>query len=247
MKIVFLGTNGWYSTGTGNTPCVLVDTKQYYLIFDAGDGIQSLDKHITANKPVYLFLSHFHLEHIHGLHILPKFRLQSTMHIFGQPGTKAILGRLIDHPFTAPLHRLQFKIEVNDLTEGTHHVPFPVTCKPLVHADPCFGYRVELDGKTIAFCTDTGVCDNAVALGAGADLLIHECAFKSGQHSDLWPHTNPEQAGEVARRAGARTLALFHFDAYYYRTLEERKEAERVARTVFPNTVAAMDGMELEV
>ena len=30
MKIIFLGTNGWYTSPTGNTPCILID---YYCLF----------------------------------------------------------------------------------------------------------------------------------------------------------------------------------------------------------------------
>jgi len=55
MKVIFLGTNGWYDTKTGNTPCVLIDTKTHYIILDAGDGIYKLDKYITTQKPIYLF------------------------------------------------------------------------------------------------------------------------------------------------------------------------------------------------
>lgn len=247
MKIVFLGTNGWYSTGTGNTPCVLVETRDYYIVFDAGDGIYKLDKYITSGKPIYLFLSHFHLEHIIGVHILAKFKFQQKMFICGQPGTKKVLDYLVQHPFTVPLKSLPFEAEVIELTEGRHEVPFPVTCRFLWHADPCFGYRVELDGKVVAYCTDTGICDNSVALAKGADVLIHECSYKSGQVDKQWPHTVPEDAAQVAGRAGAKQLILFHFDAEVYTTLEERKEAAARARKTFGNTVAAVDGMELEV
>lgn len=247
MRIVFLGTNGWYSTETGNTPCVLLDTDQYYIVFDAGDGIHKLDRYIATDKPIYLFLSHFHLEHIHGLHILNKFRFGQDMLIYGQEGTKRVLDCLIQHPFTVPLDSLTFKVKVNELPEGTYGIPFPVTCRPLLHADPCFGYRVSLDGKTVAYCTDTGVCSGSLDLARNADVLIHECAYKSGQYSKEWPHTNPQEAAELARQAGVKQLILFHFAASIYRSIEERKQAETDARRIFENTVAATDGMEFVI
>ena len=43
MKITFLGTNGWYDSATGNTPSALIDTKDYYIILDAGFGIHKLN------------------------------------------------------------------------------------------------------------------------------------------------------------------------------------------------------------
>src|SRR4030042_6829664 len=172
MKIVFLGTNGWYSTETGNTPCVLVDSDNYYVVFDAGDGISKLDGYITSDKPIYLFLSHFHLEHIIGFHVVSKFRFRQGISVYGQKGTRRILKALIKHPFTVPLDELPTKIKIHELTEGTHNLPFTVTCKFLLHSDPCLGYRVTLDGKTIAYCTDTGIWGNSFELSKDARFLI---------------------------------------------------------------------------
>ena len=123
MKIVFLGTNGWYSTPTGNTPCVLVDSEEYYIIFDAGDGIYKLDRYITSDKPIYLFLSHFHLEHIFGFHILSKFRFKQGINVYGQKGTRSILNQFIQHPFTVPLSDLATIIKINELRKVPTNFP----------------------------------------------------------------------------------------------------------------------------
>jgi len=36
LKVIFLGTNGWYDTATGNTICTFVQTKRYDILLDAG-------------------------------------------------------------------------------------------------------------------------------------------------------------------------------------------------------------------
>ena len=247
MRIVFLGTNGWYSTETGNTPCVLIDSDEYYVVLDAGDGIYKLGDFITTGKPVYLFLSHFHLEHIFGFHIFARFKFEQGIHIYGQEGTRKILSRFVRHPFTVPFDDLPVRIKVNELSAGTHMVPFPVTCKFLLHSDPCLGYRINLDGKIIAYCTDTGICDNSLELARDADVLIHECATKPGYYSEKWPHTNAQEAAELAARANVKQLMLFHFDPSIYKTIDDRKQAEREARKIFGNTLAAIDGTVLTV
>ena len=81
----------------------------------------------------------------------------------------------------------------------------------------------------------------------GADLLITECAYKPGQSSEGWPHLNPELAAGIAKEAGAKKLALVHFDAAIYTTIEDRMMAEKAARTIFENAFAAMDDMQVEV
>ena len=88
MEIRLLGTNGWYDTKTGDTTCIFIDSKDYYLIFDAGNGIYKLESFIKKPKPVFLFLSHFHLDHISGLHILNKFDLLEGLTIAGQTGSE---------------------------------------------------------------------------------------------------------------------------------------------------------------
>jgi ribonuclease BN (tRNA processing enzyme) len=246
MKITFLGTNGWYDTNTGNTICTLIETKSCYIILDAGNGIYKADRYIKKAKPVYLFLSHFHLDHIIGLHILLKFKF-SSLNIFGQPGTSKIVPEFIGDIFSVPPNKLPYKCKIADVGEGWHNEPFKFRCLQLKHVSPCFGYRLEIDNKVISYCTDTGPCKEAVELSKDADLLISECAFKAGHENPGWPHMNPELAGKLAIESGAKKLALTHFDANEYQTLRERKEAERSARRIFKNTVAALDDMEQEI
>ena len=79
MKVTFLGTNGWFDTATGNTPSILVQSEKFDIILDAGNGIARADRYITQDKPVFLFLSHFHIDHIAGLHILVKFQFRNVV------------------------------------------------------------------------------------------------------------------------------------------------------------------------
>jgi ribonuclease BN (tRNA processing enzyme) len=58
-------------------------------------------------------------------------------------------------------------------------------------------------------------------------------------------HITPETASRVAARSGAKALALFHFDPNKYPTFESRRAAEDAARKIFPDAVAANDGMEI--
>jgi len=246
MKTIFLGTNGWYDSETGNTICTLIDAKDCYIILDAGIGIYKCERYMKKKKPVYLFLSHFHHDHLFGLHILLKFGFKS-LKIIGQPGTKNIVKNYLSRTFSAPISQLHYPCRVIDVKEGWHEIPFKFRCLQLKHASSCFGYRLEIDKKTISYCTDTGPCKEAVELSKDADLLISECAFKSGHENPGWPHMNPELAGKLAIESGAKKLALTHFDANEYQTLKERKEAERSAKKLYKNTFAAVDGMSLEV
>lgn len=246
MKITFLGTNGWYDTDCGNTVCTLIETKTSYLILDAGNGIYKADKYIKNGKPIYLFLSHFHLDYIEGLHTLAKFGFKSLT-IIGQPGTKRTIKEFMSPKYTVPINKLPYPCSVIDVTKGWHSIPLKFECLELVHASKCFGYRFEVEGKTISYCTDTGYCKNSVILSKDADLLMSECSLLSGKTTESWPHMNPESAARLARDARAKHLALTHFDAYEYKKLSDRRSALTAARKGFIRTTIAYDGISISI
>lgn len=246
MKIRFLGTNGWYSSSTGLTPCVLIDSEEGYIVLDAGEGIQKLDEYVK-DKPVYLFISHSHLDHTHGLHILDKFSFKELT-IIGKPGIKKSLDTLVRQPYTSALKDLPYKASVLEVAEGEHESPLSFKCKIFDHPDPSMGYRFRLEGKEVSYCTDMGMTDELVEFVKGSDILISECAFGCGDEINPdWPHMNPEIAANLAKRANVKKLFLMHFDAYRYHIIEQRKEAEASARKIFKNTTATIDDMEVKV
>jgi len=46
MQVIFLGTNGWYDSPTGNTICTLINSDKYHIILDAGNGLYKADRYI---------------------------------------------------------------------------------------------------------------------------------------------------------------------------------------------------------
>lgn len=227
MKIIFLGTNGWYTTPTGNTPCVLVDSKEGYTIFDAGNGIYKLDKYITEPKPISLYISHFHIDHVSGLHCLNKFNFPQGINIYvGQDRLKDYQV-LVNPPFTSPK---QAKVS------ETHGIKQH-------HAYGDDGFRLNLENKIISYSGDCGISEASYILAKDADLLIHECSYKAGHAPDTWGHVGPIEAANLAKDANVKKLILTHFDASLYLTLDDRKEAEKAAQAIFPNTTCATDGM----
>lgn len=243
MKITFLGTNGWYSSH-GNTISTLIESNSYYIILDAGDGINKLDNYINSDKQIILFLTHTHLDHIIGLHVLSKFRFKQGIKIFGYIGIENALKSIIKHPFTTPLSNLPYTIEIFEFSEGTHSKLVDFDCMLLFHSDDCLGYRINLDDKIISYCTDTGVCDNIRSLSKNADLLISECSYKPGQEKWGWPHLKPEEIAHIAKESNVKQLILTHFDASIFKTMNDRNEALKTAMNIFQPTLAAYDGLE---
>jgi len=226
---------------------VLVQTDQFDLIFDAGYGFAKIDQFVTGQKPLYLFLSHFHYDHLIGLHTLAKNRFGYPLRIFGLPGIADTMRTFFNPIFTIPLERLAFPVTFEELDgHTTSDLPFKMTALPLIHSGPCQGYRLESGGRTLTYCTDTGYCENAVRLSHETDLLLAECTVAPGTEAIAgWPHLSPALAAQIAREAHAKRLILVHFDATSGPEIREAAEIE--ARQIFPASSAGRDGMVIDL
>jgi ribonuclease BN (tRNA processing enzyme) len=94
---------------------------------------------------------------------------------------------------------------------------------PLVK--PAFAYRFDCPDRSIVFSGDTRPSENLVELARGADILVHEVidlaaigvltkelshATRLREHL-LAAHTPMSEVGQIATRAGVKTLVLNHF------------------------------------
>lgn len=94
-------------------------------------------------------------------------------------------------------------------------------------------------GQKFAFVMDTRVCDAAVELAAGADMVVAESTF-ADDDVDLaqsYGHLTARQAAEIAALADARSLVLTHFSQRY----RDVSHLEAEAAEVFPDVRAAND------
>ncbi len=101
-------------------------------------------------------------------------------------------------------------------------------------------------GKKIAICTDTEFCENAIALAAGAEVLIHEGTFghDKEERAAATGHSTVTQAAQVARTAAVKRLILTHISARYDHGQERDLLAQ--AQAIFPETILAEDLMRIE-
>ncbi len=240
MKLTFLGTSGWYDSPTGNTSCILIETQQEYIVLDAGSGFYKLKDLLTNKKEVYIFFSHYHIDHFSGLHTLPLMHFEKGIKIFGPKGLLDLKNTILRKPYTRNVQDHPFEISFTEIDDTTK-LPFSTNTLQLEHSVPCWGYRFTLEEKTIVYCTDTSPCENLITLAANADLLITECSHAPYAENPKKFHMTPKQAAEAAKEAEVKQLLLTHFSAPDYPEHSLRKKAEKIAQKIFPNTRALFD------
>jgi ribonuclease Z len=101
-------------------------------------------------------------------------------------------------------------------------------------------------GRRVVISGDTRPTDALRAMAANADILVHEATFGDDEAARAVEtgHSTAREAAEIARDAGVRRLLLTHFSARYSR---DPGDLVVQAQSVFAATVAARDGLEIDI
>ena len=246
----------------GNTCCVEVRCGDRSLVFDAGTGIRRLGEALCGqgDRQADLFLSHTHHDHIVGF---PFFRFAF------QPGTKLriwaghllpertveeVLRAFMAAPFfPVTLDVMSADIEFRDFSAGETLFPFDgvsIRTAALDHPDRATGYRVECNGKSVCYVTDTQHVENApnrdiLDLIADADIVIYDAMFTDEEFRQFrdWGHSTWQECLRLCQAANVRIPVVFHhLPSRDDRALDA--VADAVARAC-PGAVVAREGETL--
>jgi phosphoribosyl 1,2-cyclic phosphodiesterase len=217
----------------GNTACVEVQVAGHIFILDGGTGLRRFGTYAIKNEPFkhfHIFLSHLHWDHIQGIPFFtPAFIPGNKVTFYGErkgdQSLKSILEAQMHSPnFPVPLSIMQADInfiEVNsrDLLYFDHSVEVRTT--PMNHPNGCIGVRINYQGHSVVYNTDTehdpsgNIDQNVVDLAKGADLLIYDSMYTEEEYYAGrigWGHSTYNEALRVAQAAGVKKLLFYHHD-----------------------------------
>jgi phosphoribosyl 1,2-cyclic phosphodiesterase len=255
----------------GNTSCVaLQPDDDTLLILDAGTGIRELGKRLNGGMPenVHILLTHLHLDHIEGIRFFaPLWRPDTKLTIWGPASPLRPLKdriRVLLSPPLFPIHlgdvpsQLTFRDTPLEMELGAARI----SAQRVQHPGPTIGYRVEVDGKTLAYIPDHEPAlgldlekvgpdwISGLELARDADWLLHDAQYFEEQYPKLvgWGHSSVAHAVTVARHAEAKRLVLFHHDPSHDDTDLERLEARaRELAGAELDVYLAREGLDLEL
>jgi len=245
MRVLLLGTTGYHPTDDRQTACVLLP--DLGIAFDAGTGMYRVGRHLTTDT-LDIFISHAHLDHVVGLTYFFTLLYEKEVKRITVHGDAAKLASVRENLFSEqffpvkPVFQWEPVQPRMTLPNGSELKAFP-----LLHPGGSLGYRLEHEGKSLAYVTDTTAAEDAPYIEdiRGVDLLLHECNFPNGQ-DELAKKTGHSCLDDVARVAAAahvKRLVLIHFDP----VLEVPAQQIADARKIFPALEAGSDNMELIV
>lgn len=255
MRLTYFGVRGscpcssdQYRRYGGNTSCALVEVAgEPPLVIDLGTGLRALGERLqgplrAAGLPLRAnaLLSHLHFDHVLGMPFFSPMRDPgAVLDIYGpaQDGASLhdVMAGMVKPPFF-PIQMAEFRgslffHELEDKTElnlGT----IAVKVRAVPHIGHTLGFRIEADGRSLAYISDHQAPVDRRSIDAGVldlcrevDLLVHDAQYTDDEfvvYSD-WGHSTEAYAVHVAREAGAKRLALFHFDPSH-----TDREVERV-------------------
>lgn len=245
MKLVLLGTGGYFPTSRRQTACLMLP--EIGVVLDAGTGMCRLGQHLQTDR-LDIFLTHAHLDHVAGLtylvNVVPQDLLpRTTVH-----GDAAKLAAIREHLFAEAIFPVPPPFRFEPLC-GTCPLPAGGTLLhfPLQHPGGSLGFRLDWPDRSLAYVTDTTATAGAEYLERirGVDLLVHESYFADDTDNlpTITGHSSLACVAALAADAGVGRLVLTHIDPQ----LEGDHAFDlAAAQRTFKNLELGLDGMELE-
>ncbi len=239
FEVTFWGVRGSVHTPAkhtvkygGNTPCLEIRTDNNLLLIDAGTGIcrfaERLAQLQNENLNITVFLSHTHWDHIQGL---PFFKLAfnpaNNIKIYGPRRPGFTLKSCLEAAMKPPNFPITFDVlagisDVIEIEPGETIELGDVTIATaeLNHPDGSIGFRIEHNGKSLAYCLDHEHEENGHIhpglnkLAENADVMIFDAAYSDEDYPKFkgWGHSTWQVGYKTARQLNVKTLVLSGFN-----------------------------------
>ncbi|CAN5723326.1 MBL fold metallo-hydrolase [soil metagenome] len=255
----------------GNTSCVEIRCGKTILVFDGGTGLRMLGQKLLKEMPLtaHIFFSHVHWDHIQGFPFFaPAFVPGNSIHLYGGSDVshtleETLAGQMDNPSFPVLLGQMGAGMKFRDLAEGEEVVladgegnPIKVKTARGNHPNGVWVYRIDYRGKSAVYATDTehsAILDRKlVAIANEFDVLIYDSQYTPEEYAGSigggpktgWGHSTFEAGCALAKAASVKKYVLYHHDPG--QTDAAVRDKERRAREIFPNCLAAYEGLVIE-
>jgi len=207
----------------GDTTCIEIETDEFKLIFDAGTGFRNVE--LKKNqKPVYLFFSHFHHDHISGLAHNPALHQPDCpINLTTALTTKVELRNTLNKFYSERF----FPVDFLDLYSHISFADFSnvasllskkigISHMQLEHPGGAAGYKVSQGDISIVLLFDNEyeACNKEVLLDFcnQATMVLWDGMFTKKEYPEKkgWGHSTIEQAVKFAKDGNIENVLICH-------------------------------------
>jgi phosphoribosyl 1,2-cyclic phosphodiesterase len=265
---IFYGVRGSYPVPSsrtlkygGNTPSILIENGDDFVIFDAGTGLIEMGRDLMEKRPgqkeIHIFLSHLHIDHIQGFPFFePIYDDSYEINVYCDESPDTPLEKTFYSLFNKPISpigndgvkaKVNFIIldivETPSITIGSSIV-IDYIKEPLHPQSGVMFYSVATKSGRLVYATDVespeGMSPEHIEFIKGADVLIHDTMyfeddyFSEEQSKKGYGHSTISMAVANAIKGGVKKLFLFHYNPVYGDKDIERMHKKAVE--LFPRT-----------
>jgi ribonuclease BN (tRNA processing enzyme) len=219
----------WQDAG-GACSGYLIETEGTKVLLDCGNGVfAKLRERVDYTEIDAVIISHLHADHFLDLvpysyaliyapkqqpvpvHIWKGTDNPARPRLIAPPGAqetfRQVVGAwgnddLIESAFRIEEYEAGDEVEVGELRASFHPVP---------HFIETFAVNVSANGSgSLAYSADTRPGKEIIEVARDADLLLVEATLPRPERTGVRGHLTPEEAGEHAKRAGAKRVVITH-------------------------------------
>lgn len=244
MRLTILGSGVCAVTRERSCSCYYLEAGGLRILLDIGFGSmrRMAEAGIFYNDIDAVVCSHLHLDHvgdlaplIMALRYTPGLKREKPLMLIGPKNFPDFLTGCRDLYGDWLLDESEFPLIIHGLdAERIVLGACIIHAAPVKHTPHSNGYRIECDGRVLAYSGDTGFCDELVTLCRDADLALIECSNPEGQPFEY--HLTPSEAALAARLADVKHLVLTHFYPP-----EDVQKREAAAAAVFHGRISTAE------
>jgi ribonuclease BN (tRNA processing enzyme) len=254
MRVRVVGSSASVPRPGRACSCHLIRTREANVLLDMGSGALANLREVMDYPDVdAIIITHMHADHFidliplrYGLKYGPLLR-DGRMPLWLPPGGEEQLRAMAEtfqsegpNDFLDEVFEVQEYAPDGELYIGNLSVTFAKT----IHYIDAYAVRVERDGASVCYSSDTAPCERVEELARGCNVFLCESALGLAvEKGPMRGHMSAIEAGEMAQRAGARRLVLTHYGTEF-----APDELVDAARSVYHGPCAiADDGLEVTI
>ena len=230
MRITVLGKSPAWQDAGGACSGYLIEEGDFALLLDCGNGVFSKLRHYRDYVDVdAVLISHLHADHLLDLvpfsYALMYAPRQQPVAVGGWPGTSSpshprlfapkgagdMFRHLVECWGDEDLVERAFRLCEYDSPDELSLGPITVRFCEVPHFTRTFAIELAAGGARFTYSADCSPNAGLVRFARETDLLLIEATLPRPERTGVRGHLTPREAGEHARRAGARRVVLTHF------------------------------------